>query len=155
MQWPALRSKFQEALHRVVCNIKSRNLIRNFDTGLELPFIFCSSSTIFVRTLAMNHVRLIVPVSDWPVLLRVTRPMVLYGETLECFYYHRDRCRSRKWFYFSWNSLRKFKKVTRNGPYYTVKRTILRWYYTVKRTILHGWNLFRSGVAHKFQLKVA
>ena len=124
MQWPALRNKFQEALHRVVCNIKSRNLIRNFDTGLEMPLIFCSSSTIFVRTLAMNHVQLIVPVSDWPVLLRVTRPMVLYGETLGCFYFHRDRCRSRKWFYFSRNSLQKFKKVTRNGPYYTVRRLL-------------------------------
>ena len=85
----------------MVCNIKSRNLIRNFDTGLEMPLIFCSSFTILVRTLAMNHVQLIVPVSDWPVLLRVTRPMVLYGETLGCFYFHRDRCRSRKWFYFS------------------------------------------------------
>ena len=42
-------------------NIKSRNLFRNVETGLEMSF----SSAILLWTLAMNHCQLVVPFSDW------------------------------------------------------------------------------------------
>ena len=53
-----------------------------------------------------------------------------------------SRCRSRKWFYFSWN-------LSRNGSSKKFHETD---HVTWRNAC---WNLFRSAVAHKFQLKVS
>ena len=98
----------------------------------------------------MNHGQL-VPVSDWLMQHSVQRPnktsFTKWCYTVKLFFFFTtatvvSRCRRRKRFYFSWNlscngSSKKFHKtnhVTRCNA---------------------CWNLFRSTLAHKFQLKVS
>ena len=78
---------------------------------------------------------------------RRTRPVSRRGVTRwnSCFFATAtvaSHCRSRKRFYFSWN-------LSRNG-------SSKKFHETDHVTRCHVcWNLFRSAVAHKFQLKVS
>ena len=78
---------------------------------------------------------------------RRTRPVSRSGVTRwnSCFFTTAtvaSRCRSRKRFYFSWN-------LSRNG-------SSKKFHETDHVTRCNAcWNLFRSAVAHKFQLKVS
>ena len=116
-------------------------------------FSFCTSSAILIWSLAiMNHGRLLVPVSDWLTQRSLTRPSetsftkwsyamkLLLLSPLRLL---RNVCRSRKrvLLFGKLVSQRKFKKVTRNRPCYTVQR------------LLKLVSQRRS--AHTFQLKVS
>ena len=54
------------------CNIKSRNLFGNFETGLEM--LFSSAPLLWTSTLAMSQSRVVVPFSDWFTQRSITGP---------------------------------------------------------------------------------